>query len=658
LEYTHYDLPGTDDLRAKTGLSDLTPTFLMGAISYTEAASMKTWYIRDASGNVLATYEKRGEGSAAPKETMIYGSGRIGMYRHDFMKTRADEDYITGAEARNAYEDKDYQLLPGGSMQLMAGFTFDATTGPRAFEVRTTNGDELFGASQYELTDHLGNVRIGLVDEEGSAITFDATMEADKAEEESQYFMNTDTRHMDPMFNHTAAGAYSSRLNPYLEGGSAIGPAIYLEVSPGDTVAMEVFARYTAQVSDANNVAPALASAIAAGFGGQSPINEAVTLGEAFTEALAAGAAVPTDAGSTAPKAYLQYILFNKNMSMAQHGHHMVSEEAGSSWQHLQLRVPIEEIGYIYIYVANESMDNVDVYFDDLEVQLIDGPVTSASDYYPFGLAMAGRSYTSEKYRFGYQGQFAELDEETGWNSFELRMYSSIIGRWLIPDPMRQYFNPYLAMGNNPIRRYDPNGGEDLSEDPETLALSEQYAISAKQTFADKLWNALWELDQLFENGGGYQYMSNSGSGLGFNEFAREGGYADRIIMDPTTGLVVFKGVNGKVFKWDGRTPPEKGLWEPLKQFIDYAGNTTPALKNAVDGVNLILDYASQSYHKSYWGENGIPGKPRYLRGDKGTIFLDSIPVNSSSRDTLDVNVLKKSNGWKNTPKLYELMTN
>jgi hypothetical protein len=43
--------------------------------------------------------------------------------------------------------------------------------------------------------------------------------------------------------------------------------------------------------------------------------------------------------------------------------------------------------------------------------------VTSASDYYPFGLAMAGRSYTSEKYRFGYQGQFAELDEETGWNA-------------------------------------------------------------------------------------------------------------------------------------------------------------------------------------------------------------------------------------------------
>jgi RHS repeat-associated protein len=180
----------------------------------------------------------------------------------------------------------------------------------------------------------------------------------------------------------------------------------------------------------------------------------------------AAGAAVPTDAGSTAPKAYLQYILFNKNMSMAQHGHHMVSEEAGSSWQHLQLRVPIEEIGYIYIYVINESMDGVDVYFDDAEVQLIDAPLTSASDYYPYGLPICYRSYSSEHYRYGYQGQFAEKDEETGWNAFELRMYEPVVGRWIVPDPMRQYFSPYLAMGNNPVFGVDPDGGE--AENPDS----------------------------------------------------------------------------------------------------------------------------------------------------------------------------------------------
>jgi hypothetical protein len=96
----------------------------------------------------------------------------------------------------------------------------------------------------------------------------------------------------------------------------------------------------------------------------------------------------------------------------------MVSEEAGSSWQHLQLRVPIEEIGYIYIYVINESMDGVDVYFDDAEVQLIDAPLTSASDYYPYGLPICYRSYSSEHYRCGYQGPVCRKRRRDGVECF------------------------------------------------------------------------------------------------------------------------------------------------------------------------------------------------------------------------------------------------
>lgn len=47
-----------------------------------------------------------------------------------------------------------------------------------------------------------------------------------------------------------------------------------------------------------------------------------------------------------------------------------------------------------------------------------------AKNYFPFGWAMPGRQYLGsggEKYRYGYQGEFSEEDEETGWNSFELR---------------------------------------------------------------------------------------------------------------------------------------------------------------------------------------------------------------------------------------------
>ena len=98
------------------------------------------------------------------------------------------------------------------------------------------------------------------------------------------------------------------------------------------------------------------------------------------------------------------------------------------------------------------------------------------TDYYPFGM-VARRENTpnayfeapsdtakqnfGQYYRYGFQGQFSEEDSETGWNSFEARMYDPIIARWLVPDPARQYWSPYMAMGNNPINRLDPDGRTD-----------------------------------------------------------------------------------------------------------------------------------------------------------------------------------------------------
>jgi RHS repeat-associated protein len=89
-----------------------------------------------------------------------------------------------------------------------------------------------------------------------------------------------------------------------------------------------------------------------------------------------------------------------------------------------------------------------------------DVDILTSTDYYPFGMEMPGRDYRSaEAYRFGYQGQFAEKDEETGYNSFELRLYDNRLGRWLSTDPMYEFYSPYLANGNNPINIIDPTGG-------------------------------------------------------------------------------------------------------------------------------------------------------------------------------------------------------
>ena len=64
-------------------------------------------------------------------------------------------------------------------------------------------------------------------------------------------------------------------------------------------------------------------------------------------------------------------------------------------------------------------------------------------------------------YRYGYQGEHAEKDPETGKEAFELRLWDSRIGRWLTTDPYRQHSSPYLGMGNNPITRVDHDGGCD-----------------------------------------------------------------------------------------------------------------------------------------------------------------------------------------------------
>ncbi|MCR9067071.1 MAG: hypothetical protein NXI00_24110, partial [Cytophagales bacterium] len=84
---------------------------------------------------------------------------------------------------------------------------------------------------------------------------------------------------------------------------------------------------------------------------------------------------------------------------------------------------------------------------------------TYASDYYPFGSLMRSQGQPG---RFGYQGGFAEFDEETGLNFFQLRMYDAKIGRWLRTDPMRQHASPYLSMSNSPTNSVDPDGGFDF----------------------------------------------------------------------------------------------------------------------------------------------------------------------------------------------------
>jgi RHS repeat-associated protein len=90
--------------------------------------------------------------------------------------------------------------------------------------------------------------------------------------------------------------------------------------------------------------------------------------------------------------------------------------------------------------------------------------VATSQDYYPFGMAMAERSFkenTDKKYRFGFNGKEYENDISEGVYNFEARMMDSRICRFTSTDPLSYEYpdiSPFVFVGNMPLIAIDPNG--------------------------------------------------------------------------------------------------------------------------------------------------------------------------------------------------------
>ena len=92
--------------------------------------------------------------------------------------------------------------------------------------------------------------------------------------------------------------------------------------------------------------------------------------------------------------------------------------------------------------------------------------LVSATGYEPFGSLLPGRNYSSDSYRFGFNGK--ENDNEVHgavgtMQDYGMRMYDSRIGRFPTTDPLSERFpwlSTYQFAGNSPIWAIDIDGLE------------------------------------------------------------------------------------------------------------------------------------------------------------------------------------------------------
>ncbi len=309
----------------------------------------------------------------------------------------------------------------------------------------------------YELTDHLGNVRSLLVYENVEIPPFVADMEAGQNPDFVNYALN---RQLD--VNNARSGQHAVRLNGVQ--GRIAGPGITLRINPGDTIQGEVYGKYLESLNGRTDLISGLAASVAGAFGYDgSPETQPVF--DLFNQVLGGGALFSIK-DENVPKAYLMALYFDNNFDYRDFSYEELGESGLNAWEKLSFEKIATQPGYVYIYVVNESKTNINVFFDDLKVTLKKSDIVSGNDFYPFGLPIAGRSYEREDYRFDYQGQFSEKDDETGWNAFQLRMYDARIGRWLSADPYGQFYSAYVGMGNNPEFNIDVDGGLSLPSCP------------------------------------------------------------------------------------------------------------------------------------------------------------------------------------------------
>ena len=432
----------------------------------------------DKSGNLTEDLNKNIDEIAynhlnLPEEVLFLDGNRI-RYTYDAAGTKLKQTVETGGTVSS---ETDY--VAGRQYQGRAlDFLIHA-------EGRTKFTADSF-TQHYDLKDHLGNTRLTFGT--GEVITtFSASMETggNLAAREAAFFEGVDDSRQTLAY-HNASPPSSEEPLPNKVAtlnaakGRVKGPAKSLKVHPGDSIHIEVQASYEEHSKKKVQGGSGILAAVSSLFNPGTAGIEAAEASKSLTEAIAGTTLLDRDKTGV-PKAYLNYLVLNKDSVVIDQGFVPVSEAAkietgkrrkGSqktanksdsvAHETLAIDLDIAEEGYLYTYVSNESNWDVDVHFDEMAVASASSAplIVQSSDFYPFGLTHQQLLGNPEN-KYLYQGKELQDALNLGVYDFEWRAYDPAAVRTWQQDPHAENYydlSPYSWVGNNPISNIDPDG--------------------------------------------------------------------------------------------------------------------------------------------------------------------------------------------------------